>query len=316
MFQRVTKYNNGEVVGSFDSNDPFAVARIDALDGSILYLASYPRSGNTFARVLLGNYAAETGPFDLNKLEDAIPADTSEFLWQGVPDYAHQEISARNNWTHRRQVIAEYRRQSPSLPFRALKTHTANLAAFGAPAFDLRPEDRVVYLARHPLDVALSNADYNDHDIGTAIDLMCRPGTCLGGPTLGSVEARGSWPEHVAGWMCTTACPVLLVRYEDLVANTAEMLRRIVDFSGLAVEEERIARAVDFSGFSRLQSQERATGFKEAPAKTRSGRFFREGRSNQWRTGMPREQALRLADYCAETMARLGYPDPRAELGA
>ncbi|HMA52151.1 MAG TPA: sulfotransferase domain-containing protein [Magnetospirillaceae bacterium] len=277
---------------------------------SIVYIASYPRSGNTFARILL---AAYHGISDLNRLEESIPADTTESLWRGVPNYAAQEISARNNWRYRRQVIEDYRRRASPLPFHGLKTHSANLTAFGAPAFDLRPEDRILYLARHPLDVALSNADYNNQDLDSAIDLMCRPGTCVGGSTLGSVEARGSWPEHVAGWLLTTACPVLLVRYEDLCADTANMLRRILAFIGLPVEEDRIACAVEQSGFSTLQRRERESGFTEAPANTRSGRFFREGRSNQWRTGMSREQIARLSDYCAETMARLGYPDPRQE---
>jgi hypothetical protein len=281
---------------------------MSATDGSIVFLASYPRSGNTFARILL---AAYHGIDDLNRLEDAIPADTSEILWRNVPDYQSQEVSARNNWTFRRQVIADYRRDPSPLPFRGLKTHTANLVAFGAPAFELRPEDRVVYLARHPMDVAISNADYNNHDLDASIALMGRPGTCVAAGTLASVEARGSWPEHVAGWLGCTTCPVLLVRYEDLVADTADMLRRIVAFIGLPVEEERIIRAVARADFSRLQRQEREGGFQEAPAHTRSGRFFREGRSGQWRNEMSPEQIELLAGICGETMIRLGYEDPR-----
>lgn len=286
-----------------------AYADISTADAaSIVFLASYPRSGNTFARILL---AAYHGIDDLDHLEEAIPADTRETLWQNVPSYESQEVSARNHWRFRRQVIAEYRHRPSPLPFRGLKTHTANLAAFGAPAFELRPEDRVVYLARHPMDVAISNADYNNHDLDASIELMGRPGTCVAAGTLGSVEARGSWAEHVAGWLGGTTSPALLVRYEDLVADTAEMLRRIVAFIGLPVEEERIARAVERADFSRLQRQERERGFQEAPANTRSGRFFREGRSGQWRAEMSPEQISRLADTCGETMIRLGYEDPR-----
>ena len=271
---------------------------------TVVFLASYPRSGNTFARILLGAYH---GVDDLNRLEDAIPADTSDFLWRGVPDYEKQEISARNNWRFRRQVIEGYRGRPSTLPFRGLKTHTANLVAFGAPAFELRSEDRVIYLARHPLDVALSNADYNNQDLDASIDLMCRPGTCVAASTLASVEARGSWPEHVEGWLNTTACPVLLVRYEDLLSDAAGMLRRMLAFIGLPIDEARLKRAVEQADFSRLQRRERETGFQEAPANTRSGRFFREGRSGQWRTEMSERQIQRLSGYCAETMAALGY---------
>ena len=316
MFHRVTQRNGQEIRGLPPPGDPFADARRDAEKGGIVYLASYPRSGNTFSRVLLGNYATGDEALDLNELEQAIPADTTDFLWRGVPHYDAQEISARNHWTYRRQIIEAYRRQPAPLPFRGLKTHTANLSTFGAPAFDLRPEDRIVYLARHPLDVALSNADYNDQDLDVSIDLMCRPGTCVGGKTLGSIEVRGSWPEHVAGWLNATACPVLLVRYEDLLGDTAAMLGRIATFIGLPVDEDRIAGAVERSGFRHLQRQEREGGFQEAPAKTRSGRFFREGRAGQWRTEMSPAQIERLSAYCADTLKRLGYPDPREEIRA
>ena len=172
------------------------------MTSGIVFLASYPRSGNTFARILLGAYH---GVEDLNRLEKAIPADTSDFLWRGVPDYETQEISARNNWRLRPQMIAAYRRSASVLPFHGLKTHTANLIAFGAPAFELRPQDRIIYLARHPLDVALSNADYNNQDLDASIELMCRSGTCVAAGTLASVETRGSWTENVTGWLDATA---------------------------------------------------------------------------------------------------------------
>lgn len=278
-------------------------------DAPILFIASYPRSGNTFSRILLGNYTAD-GALDINQLEKALPADTSEFLWTGIPGYASMDPTPHNHWQHRRQVIADYRRRPTQMPVRALKTHTANLTAFGAPAFEFRPQDRVLYLVRHPLDVAVSNADYNNQDLDAAIDLMCRPGTCVGTGTLAGIEARGSWTEHVSGWLATAACPFLLMRYEDLCQNPTAGLRRILDFIGLPVDELRLARAVKRSTFSELQRQERENGFQEAPAHTRSGRFFRQGRSGQWREVMTADQVRRLGRHCAETMALLGYGDP------
>jgi len=281
------------------------------ISDSILFIPSYPRSGNTFTRILLCNYvAAGDEDFDLDHLQDAIPADTSEFLWQGVPDYGTQEVSARNNRRFRRQVVADYRRRQSAFPLRALKTHTANLPAFGAPAFDIEPQDRIIHLVRNPLDVVLSDADFNDHDIDRSIALMGNSGTCVGGDTLGSIEVRGSWRENVSSWLDTDACPNLLVRYEDLRADTGAVLRQMIAFIGLPLDDNRLSLAVERSSFSRLQRQEQEKGFAEAPAKTRSGRFFREGRSGQWQTALSRDQARRLADQCGDVMQRLGYERP------
>ena len=270
---------------------------------SIVFVPSYPRSGNTFARILL---AAYNGVDDLDRLEEALPADTSAALWRSVPD---QEVSARNNRAFRRQVLAEYRRRSPALlPFRGLKTHTANLWAFGAPAFEFKPDDRIIHLVRNPLDVVLSNADFNDHDIERSIEVMINSGTCVASGSLGSVEVRGSWRENVESWLKPEICPALLVRYEDLLADTELWLRRIVEFIGLPFDEARLMRAVERSQFSRLQRQEKEQGFSEAPARTTSGRFFREGKSGQWRTALTPDQIARLTAHGGEVMARLGYP--------
>ena len=273
----------------------------------IVFIPSYPRSGNTFARILL---AAYHGVENLNQLEEVLPADTSDFLWRSVPDYPSQEVSARNNRKFRRDVLADYRRRTPALPFRGLKTHTANLAAFGAPAFDIAPEDRIIHLVRNPLDVVLSNADYNNHEIETSIDLMGSSGAAVGNDTVGSVEVRGSWRENVESWLETEACPNLLVRYEDLCTDTELWLRRMIEHIGLPVDEARLKQAVERSEFSRLRRQEEENGFAEAPEKTRSGRFFREGRSGQWHEGLTAAQARRLAVLCAPAMARLGYRQP------
>jgi hypothetical protein len=275
---------------------------------SILFIPSYPRSGNTFTRILLCTYmAAGNESFDLDRLEEAIPADTSEFLWQGVPDYDAQEVSARNNRRYRRQVIADYRRRETGIPLRGLKTHTANLTAFGEPAFDFDPDDRIIHLVRNPLDVVLSNADFNDQDIERSIDLMCNSGTCVSTGKLGGIEVRGSWCENVESWLKPEICPTLLVRYEDLRHDTESVLRRMIDFIGLPVEEQRLKQAVEQSQFSRLQQREAESGFAEAPKNTTSGRFFREGRTDQWRTQLSGDQINRLTSHGGEVMQRLGY---------
>lgn len=270
----------------------------------IVFIPSYPRSGNTFARILL---AAYHGVEDLDQLEEMLPADTSAALWRSVPDYESQEVSARNNRRFRRQVLSEYRRSTPALPFRGLKTHTANLPAFGAPAFDFEPGDRIIHLVRNPLDVVLSNADFNNHDIETSIDLMGSSGACVGAGTVGSIEVRGSWRENVESWLKPEACPALLVRYEDLVGDTEGWLRRMIEFIGLPIVDDQIRQAVKNSQFSRLREQEQKNGFTEAPIKTASGRFFREGRVEQWRTELTYGQACRLASLCGDAMGRLGY---------
>jgi hypothetical protein len=290
---------------------PNAISR--GASASITWIASYPRSGNTFTRILLCNYlfGGDDRPFPINELSSRIPSENSHLLWKTLLPDLPDDTPSERQWAARHQLFERYRRLPTDVPPRALKTHTANLSVFGLPAFDLRPDDKVIYLTRHPLDVALSNADFNARDIGGTVDLMLQSGTFVTKDKLGVFDLRASWRENVVSWITATACPVLLLRYEDLRDETALCLRQVLDFLGIPVDEQRLRHAVEQSRLSSVQRQEAAEGFGEASAGSRSGRFFRSGLSGRWRDSMPDHEAFRLADGCADLMVRLGYNHPR-----
>lgn len=279
---------------------------------SLLWLASYPRSGNTFTRILLANYFASDGEaYDINKLADFITADISNSVWQGSEAGLPAGKSIEAIWKGRPSAIASYRRKIGRQSLPGLKTHNANIPAFGVSGFDFRPSDRALYIVRHPLDLLLSLADYNAKDIDSAIAMMTIPGYILHTETTGELEVRGSWTEHVASWLNTPPCPILLVRYEDLCSDTETTLRSILTYLKVPIVEERVHHAVAASRFEKLREQEAARSFREAPADTKSGRFFREGKSLQWLRKLHPAQAYKLADACEAVMVRLGYSHPR-----
>ena len=281
-------------------------------DESLAWLASYPRSGNTFTRILLANYFAAGGTaYELNKLQDFIPSDISTALWPKVSDTAFEPENYEALWKARPAAIARYRKTKGPQTFPCLKTHTANVSAFGSSGFDFRQNDRVIYLVRHPLDVLLSYADFNATDIDFTIGQITTSGFTVTQPVTGSIEIRGSWSENVSGWIVAPPCPVLLVRYEELSTETERILRSILAFLGIPIIEERLRYAVSTSRFDKLREQEMAQGFHERPADALSGRFFREGKALQWLRKLTPEQANRLADACEEEMTMLGYTHPR-----
>ena len=279
---------------------------------SLLWLASFPRSGNTFCRILLANYfAAAERPYDINGLNDFIPADTNAALWQTLIDEPPGEDIKRQSWKLRPAFIERYRTLPKSVPVAALKTHTANLGAFGSSGFSFRENDRAIYIVRHPLDILLSYADFNNRSLDSAIDMMTQAGTLIQVDHLGGIEVRGSWNEHVSSWVLTPPCPLLLIRYEELRQSTEEVLMGILKFLGAPVLPDRVRQAVEASRFDKVREQESARSFNEAPGSLQSGHFFRKGTSLQWLRELAPEQAYRLADACADLMRRLGYTHPR-----
>lgn len=276
---------------------------------SLLWLASYPRSGNTFTRILLANYfAGGQDGYDINQLHDFIPPDTSGALWAAFAELHPIPAELDGMWKTRSRFIEHCRATHKPSPLAALKTHTANVETLGAQGFSFRKNDRIIYIVRHPLDVALSYAHFNRRDLDFAIQAMCEPGFYVTRENIGIVEVRGSWAQHVSSWLNTVDCPVLLIRYEALCTRTEEILHSILTFLGAPIIPEQVTKAVEASRFDKMRAQESAHPFNEAPESTT---FFRRGQSGQWLRELSPEQAYRLADGCEPVMSKLGYNHPR-----
>jgi hypothetical protein len=279
---------------------------------SLLWIASFPRSGNTFLRILLANYfASGDGAYDINALFDFVPSDTSGALWKRFSSDMAGPSTLERTWSLRPDFIRSYRKTLTASSFPGLKTHTAKVTISGQSGFDFKPNDRVIYIVRHPLDVLLSYADYTGQDVDATLKMMTTPGSFIFSPDHGgAIDLRGSWPQHVSSWLDTPPCPLLLIRFEELCGTTEKSLLQILTFLGAPIVSDRVARAVAASQFDRVREQEASNRFVETPATAKSGTFFRSGATLQWLRGLNREQANSLADGCGDIMQRLGYTHP------
>jgi hypothetical protein len=278
---------------------------------SLLWLASYPRSGNTFTRALLANYfASDNEAYDINRLRHFIPADTSPHIWKQAPDAPSDPHDMEAVWKARPAVIAHYRKTMGQQALACLKTHIANAESFGSKGFDFRENDRAIYIVRHPLDVLLSFADFNGLEIDAAIAVMLYAGCTIRSDQVGGLEVRGSWMEHVDSWTIAPPCRSLLVRYEELCSAPGDVLRAILTFLNIPIIDEKIRHAVTASRFEKLRYQETAGKFVELPADA-AGQFFRQGKALQWLQQLGPNHAYKLADACEDVMARFGYTHPR-----
>ena len=108
-------------------------------------------------------------------------------------------------------------------------------------------------------------------------------------------------------WIDQSEIPVLVVRYEDMLADAGRELTRVVGFArpAVPVDEGRVAMAVRHARFDRLQRAEDERPFRETPP--RAKRFFRTGRAGDWRNHLSGSQVRRLLDHHARVMTRFGY---------
>jgi hypothetical protein len=192
-----------------------------------------------------------------------------------------------------------------------LKTH--NVAAkFDCGHFpDLSLTKSAIYIMRDPRDVAISFAWHYRYSLGLAVAALCSSSTFNFKPQLiGRTELLTSWGEHVAAWTALKRIPLLVLRYEDLLADAGTGVRRIAEFLGNQLSEKQVKEVVAATSFEQLRRQESERGFAEA---VRSGGFFRVGRAQQWREVKDQSVFRPLLDGFARPMRRYGYLERGAE---
>lgn len=287
----------------------------------IVWIASYPKSGNTWVRILLANFLANSkAPVPINEIHRHLPSmgsssrrDFELEIGASAAECTDEEADMLLPSLHRRHA-AKAAKAGKTL---FCKVHDAcRKTSAGDP---LIPEEitlGTLYVLRHPLDVAVSYAFYCNLDFSESIAFLNDPRTVLAGlPDSQLLRVLFDWSGHVRSWT-DTPFPVLVVRYEDLLADAPGQLGRMARFLRLegAEDQGRLRRAAAFSSFARLREAEDREGFNEGWRGLKQP-FFRCGESGAWRRHLSAEQVRSVLDAHAETMAAFGY-DPALPEGA
>lgn len=276
--------------------------------GALIWLASYPKSGNTWMRIFLLNLLRDRDePLDINRMAALSPLDTGRswyepFSKRPLEELPEPELAKLIPLGHRR--IAELR-PDPIL----VKTHNFFGNWHGIPLHTAAVTAGAIYILRNPLDVAISvRAHFGMPDLDRAISYMAndKVGSKLNDSRI--PEFFRSWSRHVESWTARQSKKIHVVRYEDLMADPMAHFTRVVRILGIPANEMQIERAIRFASFDSLKKQEAEKGFIERPEN--SVRFFREGKTEAWREVLSREQVERIiADHRVQ-MARFNYiPD-------
>lgn len=279
--------------------------------GKIIWLASYPKSGNTWLRVLLTNYLRDGDtPADINELNGGPIA--SARLW--FDEWVGVEASTLSDTVVERLRPEVYRcmaRETPDVLY--MKVHDAcSRTDRGELLFPADVTAGVIYILRNPLDMAASCAHHWGVSVSQAVQNLCDPtfatARSLGGLTDQLRQALGSWSDHVRSWLDRSGLPLQVIRYEDLLQDPETAFATAVSFCGLALDAARVRKAVAFSNFNELQRQEELKGFRERSV-VAPGRFFRQGQAGAWRDELTPDLVQQLIQTHGDVMRRFGYLD-------
>jgi hypothetical protein len=251
----------------------------------IWWLASYPKSGNTWLRAFLAALLSGRSA-DINAMPSVSLLANNRAVFDNALGIESADLTIEQE-TNLRPRVYEMLAVDAQRPLYC-KTHDVyRRTPAGEPLFPTAATLGAVYIVRDPRAVAVSYANHRTETVEQTIARMEDPesarSVAVGRLPRHLLPRIGPWRDHVKSWL-SAPLPVHLLRYEDMHSDPQSAFAGVVAFLGLTFDREQIAAAVEATAFPRLQAQERATGFVEKPI--RATAFFREGRVDGWRQAL------------------------------
>lgn len=277
-------------------------------ENRLTWLASYPKSGNTWFRIFLANLLADKDePQDINKLELSTPIASSRSLFFNVSGWSSLALKRHELRLLQPSMYEQLAKQQSAVCY--LKTHEAYTKNSASQWIHAPSVTRCsLYFIRNPLDVCLSWANHCGIDTDKAINCLAKSQWLADKQAMATsqfAQQTLSWSQHVLSWTHSPASPVLVMRYEDMLNDSLATFRHAVNFLQLKYNDKQINRALHHSRFDELKRQERDKGFAEKPQKSKS--FFHRGTAGNWREKLSTQQVDMLIQSHHKVMSQYDY---------
>lgn len=276
-------------------------------ESGLVWLASYPKSGNTWTRTLLSNLvtimAGEEGALDINSINRFSLGENAASFYKDILGYLPGPGHKREIAETRHQVQAAIADQFEGVIF--VKTHNALVIDQGQSIINFGVTSGAIYIVRNPLDVAISLSYHMGRTIDEAIDVMATADMETPINDKRVHEVWGSWSQNVESWTRRPNRAIYVMRYEDMLDDPEKVFGGLAHHLLLNPTPAELRLAIERSSFESVQAQEDAEGFREKPKQAE--RFFREGRAGQWKEILSAQQVERIVGAHRVQMERFGY---------
>ncbi len=272
--------------------------------GAIIWLASYPKSGNTWLRAFLFNLLRNPPqPASINELDSFCIGESAGAWYARRAGHAVGELEMDAVMALRPQVHRDFTQAFPDSVF--VKTHNFLGECCDISLHTMDVTAGAIYVVRNPLDVVISMSDHFGVGLDAAITRLGDPAAATETTDAHVSEFHSDWSTHVKSWTAQPNPGLHILRYEDMLDRPNRSFRQLATFLGLTPPHDRLRKAIKFSSFETLRAQEKKESFKERSEYSQA--FFRAGRKQQWRSQLTPAQIDRVVAAHSEQMARFGY---------
>tara|TARA_B100001057_G_scaffold337630_1_gene338409 strand:+ start:352 stop:1203 length:852 start_codon:yes stop_codon:yes gene_type:complete len=280
-----------------------------------VWLASYPKSGNTLLRSMLAAYFfSEDGVYNFS-LNDNIRQFPSTKLFERMGIDITNEKEVIKNYIKAQESI----NQKEKLQF--LKTHSYLFNIDNIPFTNLNNTLGVIYIVRDPRNVVTSYAHHSgispEHAARSMVELYKYKGDLTSMNSERTTLYMGTWSGNYNSWKSLKdPGRYLLIKYEDLINNKDLTFRKVIKFlcrlKGIKfkIDQVKFRNVIESTEFKKMQKLEQEKGFKEAKTNSETGEkipFFNLGAKNDWKKVLDPDIKTIIEVNFKKEMKELGY---------
>ena len=275
----------------------------------ITWIASYPKSGNTWMKLFLKCYFnGSSNNFSINNRKgDIFTIETfpmvNKFKEMNINFLNFEDIA--KNWIEMQTLINLNNKTN------YLKTHNAMCSINNYQFTNNQNTIGAIYIVRDPRDIALSYASFLNKKIDDTIDYMISDNAFeqdLFQNTLYKKSVMGSWSYHYNSWKNYKAKKIIIVKYEDMITKTNDTFFRILKYlsniNNIEINEKKMFDAINVTSFTKLKKLEDEDGFEENPT---DKPFFRNGQVGEWKLKLKKSQIEKIENKFSKEMKELKY---------
>ena len=278
----------------------------------IIWIASYPKSGNTWVRSIISSLIySNDGNFDFDLLKKIQQYPSQKYFKNFTKDFQNiNEI--KKYWIESQDII------NLDKEVKFFKTHHIN-CKIGEHAFTNKNNTLgTIYVVRDPRNLINSFTNHYSIDKNTAKNFITSRQSVTG--ALENMKRDnsiftilGSWKDHLKSWTSMNQ-NLLLIKYEDLIIDPLNEINKIIKFLENLIDfsynQEKINKIINSTSFEIMKKKETEEGFHESVMDNTNENkvnFFNLGKENKWEKYLNSEDQEFIKDKLGLEMKELGY---------
>ena len=284
----------------------------------IIWIASYPKSGNTWIRSLLASYLfSEDGQFGFELLKNIEQFSSKNFSSDKLMS-SHYQARISKNW------IPSQKRINQDKKIHLLKTHNALCSINGNNFTDKFNTSAVIYVVRDPRNLITSLVHHYELSLDEAFSFLTNKKKIIFPINAEKREKDikdredfnflSDWSTHYQSWKNINFCPIKIIKYEDCLTDVQKVFVSTLDFLSKFLKfkfnKKKINNALNSTNFKNLNKMEKNEGFQESVISSKTMKrikFFNLGKKNNWKTLLDKKLIRKIESHFKNEMSELGY---------